>query len=228
MTLLWASREAPIPPVVIMNQPYGIPRAKVGLLDRIMPTTKAWAPLWRLRYALFGRKKIISVESTLINFTASDPLRVIDLLPGQPDFAGSDGLQVWRLKDFEVSSLLKRLKEATDDPILFSGRITVGDGTQAQMLCASPVPINGTQQQVGFSFDLLPRIRKGTTDLTAVVVFSKAVTNQITLGIDDPEIGSISIETNFAFAGQFQLPMKSAGILEIGLLLKSQVLQSKK
>jgi len=223
-----------------MNQPYAIPPGQVGLLDRVMPTSKSWGWLWRLRYALLGRKKTINLDSTIINLTASNSLMVVDLLPGHPDFARSDGLRVWRLSESEVNSLRKRLKEATDDHILASSRVTTGDGAEAQIFCGSSTPINGKQQQVGFSVALLPRIRNGITDLTAVAVFSEAETNQTTLRVEGPQAGSFSIQTNFAFGGRFQLSRESAGIFvlhsssgltnkkEIGLLLTSQVLQPKK
>ncbi len=91
VAFLWPAREAPPAPVVIMNQPYAIPASKVGFLDRVMPTSKAWAPLWRLRYALLGRRQEINIQSTIIDLTGSNPLAVIDCLPSKPDFASSDG-----------------------------------------------------------------------------------------------------------------------------------------
>ena len=92
---LWPAPKKPLAPVVMMNQLYAIPPAKVGFLDRIMPTSKAWAPLWRLRYALLGRNKDIMIDSTIIDLTASKPLMMLDLLPAKPDFSSSDRLQVW-------------------------------------------------------------------------------------------------------------------------------------
>lgn len=193
-----------------------------------------------MRYGLLGRKKVINIDSTIINLRASNSLMVVDLLPGQPDFARSDGLRVWRLSESEVNSLRKRLKEATDDHILASSRVTTGDGAEAQIFCGSSIPINGKQQQVGFSVGLLPRIRKGITDLTAVAVFSEAETNQTTFVSKILRPVPLPFKPILPSGGRFQLSRESAGIFvfhsssgltnkkEIGLLLTSQVLQPKK
>jgi len=223
-----------------MGQPYTIPPAKVGFLDRVMPYSKAWAPLWQLRYALFGRKQNILIQNTTIDLTGSTSLAVVDCLPGKPDFASPDGLRVWLLREVELKLLRKRIKEAGDDYVLDSSRVSLGDETEAQLHSGNSITINGKLQQVGFYVDVLPRIHKRTTDLTIIVVYSVAVTNQPTASVDAPPAGSVSIQTNFAFCGRFQLPRESAGIFvlhstpglekkrEIGLLLTSQVLQSKK
>ena len=66
------------------------------------------------------------------------------------------------------------------------------------------------------------------------------ITNQAISSVDVLAAGLVSIPTNFAFAGRFQLPKESAGIFvlqsvpglanqkEIGLLLSCKVLGSKK
>ena len=240
VALLWPSRQAPLPPVAIMNQPYTIPPPKAALLDRIMPTSKAWAPLWRLRYALFGRKQNITIQNTIIDLTGSNQLTVIDFLPGQPDFVNFDGLRVWLLREVELNVLRKRLKEAGDDHVLDSSRVSLGDETEAQLHSGNSISINGKLQQVGFSVDVLPRIHKRTTDLTAVVVYSEAVTNQSVSSVAVSQTGSVSVQTNFALAGRFQLSRESAGIFVLhsapgltnqramGLLIKPQVMKPKK
>jgi hypothetical protein len=238
--LLWPAREVPRKPVVIMNQPYVIAPAKVPLLDRVMPASKTWAPLWQLRYVIFGRNKSVNIEGTIIDLTGSKPLSVIDLLPERPEFEGSNGLRVWRLNEVELKGVRNRLKEAPEDHILASPRIITGDGTQAGLFSGQPIRMDGKVQQVGCSMNLLPRIRGSTTDLSAIVVYSEAVTNQTSLSLDVPSPGSVSIQTNFSFGGRFQLPKESVGILvlysapgsskqkEIGLLLSCKVLEGKK
>jgi len=240
VAFLWPAREAPPAPVVIMNQPYAIPASKVGFLDRVMPTSKAWAPLWRLRYALLGRRQEINIQSTIIDLTGSNPLAVIDCLPSKPDFASSDGTRVWRLKEVELKVLRKRLKKAGDDHILDSSRVIMGDETEAHVSSGNSIPINGKLQQVGFSVGLLPRIHKATTDLTIVVVHSQPVTNQPNSTADVPQASSVSIQTNFALGGRFQLPRQSAAIFvlhsasglmnqrDMGLLITPQVIKPKK
>ena len=238
IALLWPAHEAPLPPVAIMNQPYTIPRPKVGFLDRVMPTSKAWAPLWRLRYALFGRKQNITIQNTIIDLTGSNQLAVIDFLPGRPDFVNLDGLRVWLLREVELNVLRKRLKEAGDDHVLDSSRVSLGDETEAQLHSGNSISINGKLQQVGFSVDVLPRIHKRTTDLCRGCL----------LGSGNESVsfecrwfpGSVSVQTNFALAGRFQLSRESDGIFvlhsapgltnqkDLGLILIPQVLQSKK
>jgi len=240
LALLSPARRAPLSPVILMNQPYAIPPAKVGFLDRIMPYGKAWAPLWRLRYALFGRKQNITIQNTIIDLTGSQSLKVIDCLPGEPDFADSDGVRVWFLRDAELKELRKRLKETGDEVVLDSSRVSLGDEAEAQLHSGNSITINGKPQQVGFSVDVLPRIHKRTTDLTTIVVYSEAVTNQSTARVDAPPAGSVSIQTNFALGGRFQLPRENAAIFVLrsahgstnqkvmALLITPQVNQSKK
>jgi len=149
------------------------------------------------------------------------------------------GLRVWRLNEVELKGLRTRLKEAPEDHILASPRVITGDGAQAGLFCGQSRPINGKPQQVGCPVNLLPRIRGSTTDLTAVVVFSEVVTNPTISSVDAPSAGSVSIQTNFAFAGRFQLPRESAGIFvlqsvpgasnpkQIALIVSCKVLESK-
>jgi hypothetical protein len=230
---------APAKPVIILSQPYIIPAAKVGWLDRVMPRSRSWGWLWQFRYALFGRAKMINLNTTLIDFSGSDTSRLVDFLPAKPDFAGPDGLRVWRLREAGVRGL-KKLLEEKPEQILASPRVTTGDKTECAMYCGSSVPINGIQQRVGLNLHLLPYFRKETIDLTTVFTFSEAATNPpVEVGnFLDP--GAVSVHTNFDFAGRFQLPKEMAGIFvlpvapastnqkHIGLLLTSNLLHPKK
>jgi len=205
-----------------------------------MPYSKAWAPLWQLRYALFGRKQNILIQSTIFNLTGSNSLKVLDCLPAKPDFAGSEGLRVWLLSEVELQMLRNGLKEAGDDHVLDSSRVSLGDETEAQLYSGNSITINGNLQKVGLYVDVLPRIHKKTTDLTTVVVYSEAVTNRLTSSVDVPPAGSVSIQTNFALAGRFQLPRENSAVFvlqsapgltnqrDMGLLITPQVMQPKK
>ena len=133
----------------------------------------------------------------------------------------------------------RRALEADDDRILDSSRVIMGDETEAHTLSGNSILINGKLQQVGFSVDLLPRIHKATIDLTIVVVHSQPVTNQPNSTADVPQASSVSIQTNFALGGRFQLPRESAAIFvlhsasganqrDMGLLITPQVMQPKK
>jgi hypothetical protein len=223
----------------MLEPPYIIPPAKVRFLDRIMPTGKAWAPLWRLRYALLGQKRGITIENTIIDLTGRTPLPVLDILPPKPDFARSNTIRVWRLSNAEVSMLRKRGKEASDDHVLAVSRIMTGDESEAQIFSGNSILSNGKLQQAGLSVDLLPRFRKRATDLTLVVIYSEAVTNNSTLNAGVVQAGLVSVQTNFAFGARLQIPLESAGIFvlrtgpgltnkEMGLLLTCQWLPRKK
>ena len=234
VALLVPGHNTPPPaPVIIMSRPYTIPAPHVGLLDRVMPVSPSWAWLWRIRYALFGRTKTINLNSTIIDFTGSASSALADVLPTNPDYVGSDGLRVWRLREAEVHGLRQLFKEEPDQ-IVTSSRMATGDKVDTSLYCGNSALVNGTQQQVGLSARVLPSIRQETTDLTAVFCFSEAMTNPPVAG------GAVSIQTNFEFAGRFQLPKGMAGLLvlppvpgstnhkRLGLFLTSNVSQPKK
>ena len=140
---------------------------------------------------------------------------------------------VWRLREAEVRGLRELFKE-TPDQIVASSRMATGDKVDTSLYCGNSALVNGTQQQVGLSARVLPSIRQETTDLTAVFCFSEAMTNPPVAG------GAVSIQTNFDFAGRFQLPKGMAGLLvlppvpgstnhkRLGLFLTSNVSQPKK
>ncbi len=232
--------DVPPPPasVIIMSRPYTIPATPIALLDRVMPSGPSWAWLWRMRYAIFGRIKTVNVNTSIIDFTGSDS-SVTKILPANPDFIGADGLRVWRLREHEVRGLRELFKEKPDQ-IVASSRMATGDKVECSLYCGNSVLVNGRQQPVGLSARVLPSIRKGTTDLTAVFSFSEAITNTaISIG-DAAGAGAVSIQTNFDFGGRFQIPKETAGLFVLpvapvstnqkllGLLLTADVPQSKK
>jgi len=192
-----------------------------------------------LRYAVFGKIKSINLDSTIIDFTGLDTSALAGLLLANPDFAGSDGLRVWRLSEADVRGLRQFFKEKPGQ-ILYSVRDTTGDNTECGTYSGQTAFINGTQQKFGLNVDLLASIRNGTTDLTAVFSFSEAITNSTGGAGDSPYHGAVTVQTNLDFAGRFQLPKEMAGVFvlsaapastnhkRIALLLTSSVLQSKK
>ena len=228
----------PPAPVVIMSRPYMIQAPRIGLLDRVMPSGRSWAWLWKIRYALFGRIKAVNVNTSIIDFTGSDSW-VTTILPANPDFIGADGLRVWRLREHEVRGLRELFKERPDQIVASCG-IATGDKVECSVYSGISVPINGTQQPIGLSARVLPSIRNGTTDLTAIFSFSEALTNTA-ISIDEGSgAGRIVIKTNFDLGGRFQLPREMASLFilpaapastnqkRVGLLLTSDQPQSKK
>lgn len=212
--------HAPSPqpaPIMIMAQPYVIPSPPVGLLDRFMPRTRSWAWLWRLRYAVLGKSPTINLNSSIIDCSDTNLSAIATLLPERPDFGTPDGMQVWRLKRIEAQALQRRLKE-NPDPILASPRVTTGDKTRTCLYTGQgAVLINGVRQQVGLTVDLLPVLRKGTTDLTAIFCFSEAITN-LSIASFDPFLSDVVlIKTNLDFAGRFQLTPEMPAIFVLSV-----------
>ena len=102
---LFVMRTPPYPPpVVIFSQPYVFPQPRRGLLDRIMPRNPAWAWLWRLRYAVFGKTKSVTINTDFVELLNSEDL-VAKLRLGGPEYSGAEGLRVWRLGGLDLNAL---------------------------------------------------------------------------------------------------------------------------
>jgi hypothetical protein len=200
-----SSAPSPQPaPIVIMARPYAIQAPPVGLLDRIMPQSRSWGWLWRLRYAVLGKSPIINLDSSIIDCSDSNLPAIITFLPDEPDLATSDGTQIWRLKTTEIQALRRRLKERPGQTIA-SPRIATGDKAQCRLYTGPGSKlINGIQQQPGLTVELVPTLRKATNDLTAIFCLSELVTN-LSISTTNSSYGAVSIETNLDFAGRFQL-----------------------
>ena len=231
--------QTPAAPVILMTQPYRMPVAKVGLLDRIMPLGRSWAWLWQVRYALFGRVKTIDFDTTIIDFTGWDFSTLSNSLPATPDFAAANGLRLWRVKEADVRSLRGRFK-ANPDQLLSTSRVRTGDNIACEIFSGNSIAINGTQQPVGLRMDLLAGIHKQGTDLTAVFCFSEPETNSLVTSEAVPGIAAVSIHTNLEFGARVQLSKELSSIFvlapppaapnqkQVGLLLTSNVLKPKR
>jgi hypothetical protein len=192
--------QTPPPPaqVIVMRKPYLIPTPKVGLLDKVMPLGPSWGFLWKLRYALFGKTRIIDLNSEFIDVTGLELSVVVP--PGKPDVTMEDGLRIWRVNEADLKGLRQLLKQKPEQ-VLALPRITTGSECKCSIFCGGSVATTG--QQVGVSADVLPFIKKEMVDLTAVFCCSEAITNLA---------GAVSIRTNFDFGGRFQLSQDVAGV----------------
>jgi hypothetical protein len=198
--LRWANQEPAVAastPIILFPPGYQIPTQGRNILDRVMPYGPSGNWLWKVRYALFGRTKVIHIGATFFDFPKSG-LRVIEDLP--PDLATPDGLQIWRLSGSQVSML----KIQAQNFVLSTPGIITGNNVRAGMVAGSSVL--GIPRTVGVNIDVLPSMRRDTMDLIGVYSFSEAITNP-----SSPP--AILIRTNFEFAARIQLPPEVGGIL---------------
>jgi len=70
--------------------------------------------------------------------------------------------------------------------------------------------IPGVRGSPGISVDFLPHVRKDSTDLTAIVKLTEAVTNQPDISAPTWPAETISIRTNCEIAARLQIPKDSS------------------
>lgn len=142
------------------------------------------------------------------------------------------------LEGTQLTELRKRLKQNEHAESLSLGRIITGDEGEARLSSGTTLTVWDNQLkrvrpiEVGFSMDMLPRVRPVLVDLTTLMRFSEAVTNQPSVGLSNAP--SISIQTNLAFAGRMQIPdnggvfilngiRPAQGTNRIGVILSARV-----
>jgi hypothetical protein len=228
-----ADQTPPSAIVMIFGPGYKIPKRTSGgsILDRVMPLGRSWEWLWKLRYALFGKGQIVSVNNTLFNFEPSD-LSMLSSLREQPDLTATNGMRIWRVNEDELHSLQQHMNNKPDQ-ILASAGIISGVSSECSMFTGQSLPVNRMPQNVGLSVNLLPSLHKQAIDLTLVYSFSEAITNTATSTVD-------SVFTNFEFAARIQLPREMAGVFvlaskpwgsnqkQVALLLTASIAKVKK
>jgi len=191
--LVMYSPQPPAPaPIIVMPFPYRIPAQRIPLFERWVPMSWSWA--WRLKQAVFGRPKVVSFTVSVL--TASNATKV----PRRPDFVSNDGIQVW------VLSSSHAIKPRAGVELLSAVGITTADGIEAQLFQGNTISVDGVTANVGAAADLFSRLRPGKTDLTAIITYSEAVTNQTAISGSAGSIASVSIRTNLAIAARVQVP----------------------
>ncbi len=204
-------RPSPPVPAVVMPLPNGIPAQKPTLLERSIPPTWGWA--WRLKELVFGRIKPITLKAAIMDCRGpSNSVSPLLLLRG-PQFATTNGLQVWILSEAELDTVCRGLEQTPGNEILARPRVSTGDGIESRMYMGATLSIDGTQRAVGLNADFLPRLRRDSIDLFVVITHTAAVTNQATATTGLPIARSISVRTNVAVAARIQLPKGSGALL---------------
>ena len=194
-----------------MALPNGIPPQKPTLIERWIPPTWGWA--WRLKELILGRIKPIELKAAIFHYgDLSNSVSPLFLL-GEPQFANTNGLQIWILSEDELDAVCRGLEQTPGNEILARPRVVTGDGIECRLYVGTTLSIDGTQRAVGLNADFLPRLRRDSTDLFVVITHTAAVTNQATATTGLPIARSISVRTNVAVAARIQIPKGSGAFL---------------
>jgi hypothetical protein len=212
---LLRGRQPRPPPIIIFAQPYSFLHQKPSLFDRLLPQNPSWAWLWRMRYAVLGKPKSLTIDSAIVEFTSSaDPLQNLSLRA--PDSAGPGGVQVWLLDNAELKAVRRRLQEGASQNIM-SHQVATGDRTESSIFAGFTMLVDGAQIPVGFSGQYSPRLRENLVDLTVALQQSETVTNEPPVRSSAPgATKGLSVRTNLTVAGRFQIPKDAAIFLISG------------
>jgi hypothetical protein len=203
----------PPAPIVVMPQSYAFPRQRISFFGKWVPRNPSWAWLWRLKELIAGRFKTIDLTATFIGCNSSSEFFLTDLSLPKPQFTNAAGLKIWLLDDADMNSLRGRFKRTPGVELLASPRITTADGMKARLFSGTTVAIDGLPVSVGVSVDLLGRVRRESTDLTVLLTYSEAITNQPSPVPDSPPTNAISVQTGLAVAARLQIPTASGAFL---------------
>jgi len=209
--LVFIFRPSPPATAIVMPLPNGIPAQKPTLLERWIPPTWGWA--WRLKELILGRSKPITLKAALFDFGGSSNLVSPLFLLREPQFANTNGLQVWILSENELDAVCRGLEQTPGNEILARPRVSTGDGIECRLYVGTTLSIDGTQRAVGLNAHFLPRVRRDSTDLFVVITHTAAVTNQTTATTGLPIAQSVSIRTNVAVAARIQIPKGNGAFL---------------
>ena len=211
--MLRPARPAPLAPVIVLPLSYRIPPQKVSLFDYWVSRQAGWAWLWRLSEMFRGRPKVCDLRVTVVDFTgAGESFLAQHPLP-LPAFTNAAGLRVWLLNDAELGALNRHLRQKQGPEVLCAAGIITADGRQARVTSGSTLLVGGFPAPVGLSIDLLPRVRRNTCDVTAIITLTEAITNQPGALAGSPAEGATGIQTNLAVAARMQIPMASGAFL---------------
>jgi len=194
----WLSRpSAPSVPVVFLT-PQQL-QAKPAFWRRLVPRA-AWLWLWRLKTTLAGTPRVVDLSASALELAewseAQENSRLAAKVLGQPDLAGTNGLQVWLLDEARLKALQQELSRVPG----FTGhqsRITTADGSEAMIFMGSSVSVGGVTNQVGLAALFLPRVRDNLLDLTTAMSFSEAVPSVPAVRLRLPaDGGAFLLQTN--------------------------------
>lgn len=204
-------RATPLPPILILPPSYAAPPQRMPLFTRLVPPTKTWAWLWRLREAVLGKTPGVQIDAKIfaIPEVQLPALSTLALPPAtSPDWPG---LKVWLLEQGQLASLQQGLKTTPGAQLLNSPRMITGDGIDASLFVGSTLVLNGATNEVGLSLTCLTRTHQDVTDLTAFATYLTTLTNHPPSLATNGLTEWISIRTNLNLKARFQIP-KGKGV----------------
>jgi hypothetical protein len=192
---------SPLAPVIVFSEPYLVP-SPISLFARWIPTTAGWAWLWRLKEAVCGKIKPVSIDTDILTLS-----KTFTPTFGTPTFDGvgsvdATRLRVWLLDAAELKSFRQQLKTVTGVVLVNSPRMITGDGIGASMFVGETIVLNGATNETGVRVAYLTRVRHDLIDLTAAIAFVESVTN---------EPLAVALQTNLNVKARFQIP-KGKGV----------------
>lgn len=211
-TGLFLSLRAPKPPpFMILHHPLRWPVPLRDRLARWIPVTPAWAWAWHVEEAVFGKRKPLTLYAQVVSL--ADPFRgtLSSLSLGPPSVSDTNGLQVWLLGAGRVKALHKRFNTTPGVALLSRPGISTADGMRCRLFQGNSIPFAGSTNQVGLTFECLPRVRPGFTNLMACVTLSELETNLAAAHAGSPPLTLISLQTNLDAALRVQVP-KGSGV----------------
>jgi hypothetical protein len=210
---LRSTPPAPLAPVIVMPQPYSIPRSRGALFERWVPSQLSWAWLWHLKETFQGRPKVCDLAAAVIDFTGSGDSFLTNFFMPEPEYADATGLRIWLLSEAKLSALRRDLGQTSGAELLYSPRIATADGMQARLIVGSAFPIMGIPTRVGLAVDFLPRVRPNGTDVTTIITLTEAITNSADATAGSSATGATVIQTNLEVAARVQIPKGSGALL---------------
>lgn len=200
----------PSPAVAVIPWPVKGPSLTRALWNRCRAALPMW--YWRLKGSLLGPAKAVNLDSAIFLFKDWPNSRYSDLSLGKAEFADTNGLQAWILGESESKALRRRLEQEPGNELISRPKVSTAHKVQSTISVGNTISVAGIQPMAGLVIDFLPRVRGNSTDLTAIMTLTEAVTNQIATA-EGTLSNIVSIRTNFALAARIQLPNGSGVFL---------------
>lgn len=184
-------------------------RMPVTFRDRVcgvIPTGPGWGWAWRLEQNLFGKRQTINISTRILKL--GDPMTSVGkLLPAQPNFETSGGLQVWLLAKDQLDALRQGLEHDSWNVLLGSQRVATADGITASIARGSELAFS-TNDFVGVRLSCLAVRRKHATDLTYTCTVSELHENTNGTSSFASSLAPL-VRTNLHAAFRAQIPKNS-------------------